>query len=222
MKIYIFGDSFSVDYDSNCLKRHNQKIEYLDWKGYTPKKYYHYLSEEYGFEIVNNSKCGIDNGFLFEIFTNLYPSIKKTDIVIFGWAPIERFSICNNIEPIIGDIEERWGASSSYIEFEWVKMAELNRNTTLYHNRHVKLIKFINQILENNKVIHWCWEDIKQEDTITWETNGEIIDYHYNEKKQIELYEILSKRLKSENQFTHNFWKSPNLKSKNLSIIKTT
>lgn len=55
--IYIFGDSFSerfMDFTEPCNVR-----DYVRWKGYEPKMYYDYISEDLNQSIENHSRGGM-------------------------------------------------------------------------------------------------------------------------------------------------------------------
>ena len=73
-------------------------------------------------------------------------------------------------------------------------------------------IKLVDKICKNNLIIHWCWDfpqsiqsnvtinllknkllSLKDFETITEETRGEIVDYHYSEKGHLELSEFILK-----------------------------
>ena len=45
MTIYVFGDSYSVEFTHEALYPPGQL--YCDWKGYVPKKYFHHLNQYY-------------------------------------------------------------------------------------------------------------------------------------------------------------------------------
>ena len=223
MKIYIFGDSFSVDYDMPCLAP--QGLEYCKWKGYKPKKYYDLLKEKYlATDIINFSLCGNDNENIFESFTETYNEIGKDDMVIFGWTMLHRFSICNNKRPGDQNIN-LWGSSVSYNEFDWVVRTGHNKSTILYYNRQMKLINFIDTILKTNKVIHWCWEytpSINTDKTISHETNGVVDDYHYNEKMHKELYEKMLIEFENSNHISIDLWDPKILSKNNLALDDLT
>ena len=144
MKTYVFGDSYSVEFNYPYLFPSGQ--EYCDWKGYIPKKYFHLISEKYGSdEIINYAISGNDNENIFEKFTEVYENIQADDIVIFGWTSLSRFSICNIQKSNVKNTNI-WGSSVSYNHFEWVLKTSQNKSTILYLNRQLKLINFINNV----------------------------------------------------------------------------
>lgn len=224
MKTYVFGDSYSVEFDNPYL--HPPGHEYCNWKGYTPKKYFHLLTEKFGStEILNFALSGNDNDNIFEKFTEIYPQIEPDDLVIFGWTAIGRFSICNNREE--GDTNMNlWGSSVSYNNFEWVEKTSQNRSTSLYYDRMMKLITFINNVLKNNKVVHWTWiykpELEFDETTIKTETKGVVNDFHYNEKAHLELYNKMVNEFKSSNHISVDLWADDSYMTENLALKKTS
>ena len=138
MKMYVFGDSYSVDYDHSCLFSHHD-VGYIKWKGYVPKKYYHLLSENYNCEqILNFSKCGIDNGLIFEKFMDNFDSINSEDIIIFGWTRLGRFSINSNRVTEDGP-DKNWSSSVSFNDLDWVKNASLNNETLIVNGQHTEV-----------------------------------------------------------------------------------
>lgn len=224
MKTYVFGDSYSVEFSDPHL--YPPGHHYCDWKGYVPKKYFHHLSDKFGStEIINFAKSGNDNENIFEKFTEVYEDIQTDDLVIFGWTMLGRFSICNNLRTE-ESLEHLWGSSTGFNHFDWVVQAGINKSSKLYHLRILKLINFINKILQNNKVVHWTWKhepgkETTDEKTIKFETNGEVNDYHYNEKTHIILYDKMIKEFENNNKISVDLWSPHSFPDKNTSIQKT-
>jgi hypothetical protein len=210
MTIYVFGDSYSVEYDHITLRPWG--LLYCNWKGYVPKQYYHHLKDNLRAErIINYSISGNDNENIFEKFTEVYKEIKDDDLIIFNWSIIDRFSVDANIDYNIQNYESHWVSSISFCDKEeWVNQMKYNRTGSLYYNRTLKLIHFINETLKPNKVIHWTWDyDHKNEDkrTVHFETGGLINDFHYNESEHYKLYEKMILELKEKDKIFLNLWK---------------
>jgi hypothetical protein len=222
MKTYVFGDSYSVEFNNSNL--YPPGHEYCDWKGYVPKKYFHLLSEKFGStEIINYAMSGNDNDNIFEKFTEVYKNIEQDDLVIFGWTILNRFSICNNLKKGQPD-EYLWGSSTGFNEFDWVESAALNKSTKLYYNRIHKLINFINNILVTNKVVHWTWKyepgnEMLDEKTIKYETNGDVNDFHYNENTHLILYNKMIKEFENSNKISVDLWSEHLFQHQNTSIM---
>jgi hypothetical protein len=223
MKTYVFGDSYSVEFDDSGL--YPPGYEYCNWKGYVPKKYFHLLSEKFeSTEIINYAMSGNDNENIFEKFTEEYDKIEPDDLVIFGWTAMNRFSICN-YEKIGVPKSDLWSSSVSYNHFDWVVKSGANKTTLLYFNRNMKLINFINRVLKDNKVVHWYWDykpgnELNDDKTIKAETKGVVNDFHYNEKAHLDLYDRISKLFESTNHVCIDLWLKSSFPNKNLAIDK--
>jgi hypothetical protein len=199
MRVFVFGDSYSVEFNDPNL--YPPGHHYCDWKGYIPKKYYHHLSERFGStEIFNYAISGNDNDNIFESFTEHYKDIQPDDIVIFGWTSISRFSCTNK--------NGEWKGSISFND-EWVNKNTLNRSSLVYYNRQMKLIEFINQILLTQRVVHWTWRwyvGMFEDKSISYETNGEVNDFHYSEGTHRELYERMINELNNQSHINIDLW----------------
>ena len=221
MIIYVFGDSYSVEYDNPGLNPTGQL--YCDWKGYVPKKYYHHLKEYYNAdEITNYALSGNDNENIFEKFTESYKEFKNEDLIIFNWTNLDRFSIDMKIDDAFDDYKSHWGSSIGFSDVDWINKMMFNRMGSLYFNRTFKLIHFINEILKLNKVIHWTWDclhHIEDVRTIKTETNGIINDGHYNEAEHYKLSQQMILELQKNDKVFINLWKKRNIFNKNHSIL---
>jgi hypothetical protein len=62
-----------------------------------------------------------------------------------------------------------------------------NRKNKLWIKEVESWIKIINKALKNSIVIHWGWSNVTYRETITEETNGEVVDFHYSEKGHSQL-----------------------------------
>lgn len=198
--IWIFGDSFSHRF-IDFIEPSNVR-DYVKLKGYSPKMYFDYLSEEYGEEINNHSLGGMCNDYIFLKFIENYQNIKKNDIVLFGWTEITRFSVPHN------DI---WYSSiffNNVLSKTTINEIEVTRTHPLHKERQISIMNFIDSILNKNMVVHWTWSNIDKNErsTIEKETNGQIIDFHYGEMGQFELYETISQELKKSNKIRIDTW----------------
>lgn len=221
MTIYVFGDSYSVEFSDPqlCPPGHH----YCDWKGYVPKKYFHHLKNYYNADkIINLALSGNDNDNIFEKFTEHYKEIKNDDLIIFNWTIIDRFSIDMKIDDVFDDYKSHWGSSIGYVGVDWVEKMKINKAGSLYYNRIFKLINYINETLKLNKVIHWTWDffyHTEDERTIKFETNGKINDPHYNEATHFNLYKEMILELEKNDKVFINLWKKRNIINKNHSIL---
>ena len=87
----------------------------------------------------------------------------------------------------------------------------------------MKLINFINSVLKTNRVVHWTWKynhSVKTDDTIAYETNGVVNDYHYNEKTHQKLYETMINEFNNTNHISIDLWKEYEFPKDNLALTK--
>ena len=180
--VWIFGDSFSVDYDKNPIGSFK---EYIKLKGYSPKTYGKLISEHYNMDYKNYSRGGWDNYSILESFCNNLYNIKDGDIVFLGWSNQSRFRIV---------YEDIWvsinGSSDCYENISRNTMDEILVNRTHpYYKREIeswnKLIKYSLKPHPNVKLIVWEWSSYEYNgkfDTITNETKSQICDFHWSEE----------------------------------------
>jgi hypothetical protein len=201
--VYIFGDSFSqrfTDFTEPCNVR-----DYVRWKGYEPKMFYDYISEDIGQPVENHSRGGMCNEYILMKFMECYHKIQPNDRVIFGWTLISRYLI-----PNLSD--NKWITNvhhtNSYLSVESRYEIDKMRNHPLYIEKQLGIIDFINTLLPHNTIIHWTWCTEKSKDTlsITKETNGQIYDYHYGEEGHRDLYHRITNELKISNKVKLNLW----------------
>lgn len=216
--MYIFGDSYSVDFDSPCLKLENQ-LNYSEWKGYVPKKYYHIIANHFNIQqTFNYSLCGNDNPHIFHTFLNVYKTIKPEDILIFNWSLLERFTVANHNSET--ELNDGWGSCVSH-DSDWAMKAKANFSTFHFYKRQMKLIEFLDDYLKNNIVIHchWLFEDYNHDSTIYQETKGEVNDYHYNEKQHMDIASRIINKLQTSNKVYIDLWDPEKVSKINYAIL---
>lgn len=198
--IWIFGDSFSVKFGDVSADSPPEFDRYIRLKGYSPKMYYELLSEEYNQEVNNFSRGGMSNDYIFLRFMENYKNINEDDIVIFGWTDVTRFKYVK---------DKRWVGSNTKpngdLSRNTIDEIKLNRTNSPYYSELLTTINFIDEVLKENKIIHWSWNhESNKYETINIETNGEIIDHHYSENGHKTFYELLSKQLKESKHIREN------------------
>ena len=197
--IWIFGDSFSERF-SDFIEPCNV-IDYVKWKGYSPKMYYDYLSNELKDEVNNQSLGGMCNDYIFFKFIENYDLIKENDTIIFGWTEISRFSIPHN------DIWYSSIFNGNPLSTKTIEEIQVARTHQLQKRRQFDIINFIDKILFKNKVVHWTWvNDLENRLSIEKETNGLIIDYHYSEEGQYNLYLKIKEGLSKSSKTKIGLW----------------
>lgn len=209
MKIYAFGDSFTNCYnDLNA----NWVLEYINWKGYTPKSYIDLISEHYGIENLNFAEQGNDNHSIFESILKNHNRFEKEDIILINWSPIERFRVLDSnknwrrIIPNVfeNEIEKNLHSLSKNTLFEML----VNRSHQKYADELNVWIEFIDYVFKDLKIIQWTTPkkfylnvyNLPGYETITMETKKEIINGHYSEKGNLELSKDIIKII--ENTYT--------------------
>jgi hypothetical protein len=189
--VWVFGDSFSVDFNLNPTINCRG---YIKHKGYIPKTFGKLISEHYDMGYENHARGGFDNYSIMETFCNVVDMIKDGDIIFLGWSHYHRFRII---------AEKKWMPINGPIEFENISINTVeeilvNRNHPYYEQEvesWEKLIKHSLKPLPNVKLIVWKWWSPKYNskfETISKETNGIITDFHWSENghKQVMEYMI--------------------------------
>jgi len=186
-RLYVFGDSFT---DANIISNNKS---YIQWKGYTPKTFHQIISEKLNLEVVNFSKSyGMDNYTIFQQICSNINSINDS-IIIINWSEPIRFRMVDislekwrTIIPSNSRINKGLpyvnGVDNSVIDGMF-----LNRHHSLYLDEITNWIKIINKALSDNIIIHWSWYNNTTYQTITNETNGDVVDFHYSEQGHLEL-----------------------------------
>ena len=187
-RLYVFGDSFT---DAKIISNNKS---YIQWKGYTPKTFHQIISEKLSLEVVNFARdYGIDN---YTIFNHICDNIDSMDdsIVIINWSEPMRFRMVDTStqkwRSILGPHSMRIQRGLPFVNGvpnDTVLNTIENRKNKLWITEVDSWINIINKALKNSIVIHWGWSNVTYRETITEETNGEVIDFHYSEKGHSQL-----------------------------------
>ena len=199
--VWTFGDSLTDGFRSN----NTWAKKYVEWKGYIPLTYGEIISKKLNYKLINLGKGGSDNNTIFESFIKKINNIKDGDIVIIGWSDIVRFRLATknnewssfvpNFDNNLTDMEN--------ISNQTIMEISINRLSDVYIDEVNIWINFIKKTIKNFKVIHWSSFNqgkingifIFELEQITSETNGVIKDFHFSEKGQKQLSEILLKEI---------------------------
>lgn len=185
--LWIFGDSFSMDYNEDNA---TNMIEYVKWKGKKIKTYGNFVSETLNYELKNLAEGGSDNYTIFNVLCDNIEHIKENDIVIIGWAPKTRFRIANtNGKWMIlnGNFTGNEGDFIENVKNRTINEILVNRfENDIYKSEIKSWVNLIKVALKNNIVYDWHWVDDYLETTKTFElisqeTNGLIQDTHWTE-----------------------------------------
>jgi hypothetical protein len=187
-KLWCFGDSYTQGYNPNV----EWSKEYIKFKGYIPKVYSDFLSERLDIENENLGVGGYDNYSIFEVLCKNIDKIKENDIVIIGWSNVSRFRMASKdgdwVRFVPGTITDFHISHHTDLSKNTIEEICVNRDNEIYFNEVNSWIKFINQTMKKNKVIHWTPFDgnlnvhkILKLETTNKESNGKILDHHYSE-----------------------------------------
>jgi len=195
--VWTFGDSLTEGFRSN----NPWAKKYVEWKGYIPLTYGEIISKKLNYKLINLGKGGSDNNTIFESFIKKINNIKDGDIVIIGWSDIGRFRLATK--------NNEWCSFVPNFDYNMKNMENIsnqtimevcvNRLSDVYISEVNIWINFLKKTIKNFKVINWSafnqgkingifLFDLEQ---ITNETNGVIKDFHFSEKGQEQLSEIL-------------------------------
>lgn len=206
-KIWAFGDSFTQSM-APVTGLNDWRSKYSEYKGYSPKVFTNFLSENHGYTCINRGHGGADNQSILEIIINHLDQIKDQDIIVIGWSSVERVRLANKFGKFT-TIHANWGeeykkASSDLIGISVDTMEDLlvNRHgNSCYVSELNGIIKLLNHTFKNNILIHWspfCGFfpgmdviSLPQIEIISKETNGKVEDGHYSENG----HKVLSKHL---------------------------
>lgn len=189
-RLYVFGDSFT---DPNIISNNKS---YIKWKGYTPKTFHEIISERLNLEVVNFAKSfGMDN---YTIFQELCNNINALDdsIVIINWGETTRFRMVDSStrkwRTILHSNSMRTMKGLPFVNGvsdDAIREIFDNRKDKLWVTEVNSWINLINKALSNSTVVYWTWCCEDKRESITEETNGEVVDFHYSENGHRQLAE---------------------------------
>ena len=203
--IWIFGDSFSVPFETHIDNKAAWAIDYCNYKKKIPKIFANVLSDLLKIKVTNLAIPGCDNYTMFHSYIKNIENIKKDDIVIMGWSEVTRFRLANKLNT--------WTSMVSNFDNNLLYMENIsnqtimeicvNRLSDVYISEINIWINFIKKTIKNFKVINWSTFNqgkidgifVKEIEQITNETNGIIKDAHFSEKGQKQLSEILLSKI---------------------------
>ena len=186
-KLWIFGDSFSSDFDIKYS--HQNHIDYMNLIDVNEMIHWPtILANKLNYKLVNLAKGGNSN---YQIFFNLCENInqiEENDIILIGWALIGKFIIADNnqfsnIHPH-GPYFHEPISSSSIVEINENRKNQIWVNEVRYWEKLIK--EFIK--LKNCKIIFWSGEedklksiniDVTKCETMRSETDNNVQDSQY-------------------------------------------
>jgi hypothetical protein len=193
--VWVFGDSFSADYDNDPVSNFK---DYIKLKGYVPKTFGKILSERYNMEYKNHARGGFDNYSILESFCDVVNKIEDGDIIFLGWSLYHRFRIM---------CYEGWKSINGTDFCDKMSTNTINEivvnRTHPFYEREVeswnKLIRHSIKSLPNTKLIIWEWHKPNLHskfETISQETNNVIPDFHWSENGHKEFLNYMLTSLK--------------------------
>jgi hypothetical protein len=201
-KIWYFGDSNTEGYNLN----HPWAIDYINWKGYTPKHWTEVLSERMGLPSHNLGKGGCDNYTIFDTLINNLDRISDEDIVIIGWTIPIRGRIANLDTNEWFTIVPMGNPNLKCITNDAILQLVSLRDSKLYTDEVLGWQKLIKKALSNNKIIFWSyfpefadkglvdykyWLGKSPIISIRSETNGVIKDGHFGENGNLVIADVM-------------------------------
>lgn len=212
--IWIFGDSFSAEFEEHLNRKNKWAEEYCRYLNRTPKVYGQLISEMLNVEYKNVSVPGSDNYTIFHKYIEIMHLIKKDDILIFGWSNTLRYRIGNNeggfctilVENNMKEIEHLFDIVLSKTTLDEMLLI---RDSIAYYRELEDFIKIIKKSCKSNNIYNWSpfpnlRQNIKDIEKIAprgidAETNFKIKDSHYGEIGHLSLAIYFYKKIKYKN-----------------------
>jgi hypothetical protein len=187
--IWTFGDSLTERFNS----KEQWAKDYIEWKGYVPKVYGNFISENLNYELQNKGIAGSDNYTILQTFCNSYELIQPNDIILIGWTSCYRFRLVtkyNKWSPLHPNFDN-YLKNFNNLSKNTIDEILINRDNIQYVDEVNSWIRFINKACVNNKVIHWNHYHNNLDtfyfvnfERIRDETNGIVNDSHFSETGQ--------------------------------------
>lgn len=194
--LWTFGSSNTAPFTANNA--------YTIWKGYIPKIWPEVIAEKLEYELKNLAIAACDNYTIFETICSVSNQIKENDVIIIGWTHPVRFRLVaetdnKNWTYILSTFDKKvLNKFENKISENTLIEILCNRQSKEYSNEVDNWTKLINKAFTNNKVIHWSEfitsqniEMIINCERISFETKGLIEDYHFSEKGNYDLAQII-------------------------------
>ena len=202
-KLWIFGDSFSSDFDIKYS--HQNHIDYMNLMDVNEMIHWPtILANKLNYKLVNLAKGGNSN---YQIFFNLCENInqiEENDIILIGWALIGKFIIADNNQ--FSNIHPHGLYFHAPISSSSIVEINENRKNEIWVNEVRYWEKLINEFikLKNCKIIFWSGEedklkniniDVTKCETMRSETDNNVQDSHLGNLGHNTLAEIFYKEL---------------------------
>lgn len=217
MKLWAFGDSFTESFETQT----GLIEDYKKWKGYTPKNYVDFISENLQIEKINKGKGGTSNRTILSNLIKNINEIEDGDIVIVGWTNIGRFRIVDYNQDIIDVISSNCSIKPlmdtptiKHLINEYLVI----RDHPVFFEELIEYMELINKSFPKCQIFYWTWHHMNLPsyeqrfqklinlyhtklfhvgsiEDINTETQGLIQDFHYSENAHRYLAEKILKKI---------------------------
>jgi hypothetical protein len=211
--IWIFGDSFSCEFQKHIDNKNQWAIDYCEYKGKIPKSFGELLGGFLNDDISILAKPGIDNYKIFHSYISVVDKIKEDDILIFGWSNVLRYRLANQndefitILPTSQNVPHLFELFNNELSKNTIEEILLTRGSKLYYDELLDFIKIIKFSSKSDKIYNWSpFPDnrINVRDLhkispsgINVETNEKINDEHYGEIGHLSLAHYFMKYIRN-------------------------
>jgi len=184
-KLWIIGDSFSTDFYEPTEGPDSWKNLYCDYKGYNPKFFGHFVSEDLNMDYEILTKGIFDNYKMIELFVDNMDRFNEGDIISFGWTATARIRFVDESTNQWEVINSRGMKGDVFKGMTVSTLSEIaaNRDHELYTKELIKWTKLINKSLPKVSIIHWTWTNNSyfHYERIADETQKKLNDLHWSE-----------------------------------------
>lgn len=209
-KLWVFGCSISDLYDSKSAIWYWSK-PYIEWKGYIPKHHSQIIANELGYELINLAVSSADNYTIFQTLCDNIDMVSNDDYVIIQWTQSSRFRLVNDNHQWSHFVFNNYQNKFKLSDFQHISVSTINeilcnRLDKKYEEEIDSWEKLIRRNIPLNNLIIWKpFESMygqnlqiyKSVENINDETNGVIEDYHFSEKGQLKMAQILLDKIKN-------------------------
>jgi hypothetical protein len=211
--IWIFGDSFSCEFQKHIDNKNQWVIDYCEYKNKVPKSYGELLSEILKDDVTILAQPGIDNYKIFHSYISVMDKIKEDDILIFGWSSVLRYRLAspNNefitILPMTQNVPHLLELFNNEISTKTLEEILMTRVSKLHYEEVLNFIKIIKFSSKSDKIYNWSpFADNRMNinglhkispSGINVETNEKIKDEHYGEIAHFSLAHYFIKYIKN-------------------------
>lgn len=163
--LWTFGCSFTAEYyPVGCPNMPSKYDEYKKWRNNNlPDVWPTLLANKLGYECQNRAVGGSSNYLIFKQFLDFVHSVKKDDILIFGWTNSARFQLVNEEENVFNQIQPNsvGGFPGISVSQNAINEVLINRTHNLWIEEVFSWMLLINIYLNKigAHVFHWTSDE---------------------------------------------------------------